>query len=330
MSLSATALVTLKQAKAYLKVNAATDLHVAAEYIGMGDGSDTTFSLDNTPVSGSLQLYVNNVLQTEVTHYTISDADITFVTAPTLNHPITADYDKTASANTFEVYEDEELEALIDAATRIAENYCDRAFIQRTVTEYHQGDGETTLRLFKRPISSITSVVQEVSEALSDGDGSTTAFTLSLEPTSGSVVLYVNTVLQVLTTDYTVSGTVVTFVSAPSDGAKITLTYTHTILAISEFTTQLAKGKIYGASSWVVETIYTIVYVAGEAATRALTQTAVPEAMEAVLLILADLYENRGDTIDSESITGIGSTSYKLPSRAKAILFQLMPLGGFS
>lgn len=330
MALSNTALVTLIQAKNYLRVNAATSLQVIAEYVGKGDGSDKTFSLDNTPVSGSLKLYVNNSLQTETTHYTISGADITFVTAPTDGHPITASYDKTADDNTFEGYDDDELETLIEAATKIAEDFCDRAFIQRTITEYHQGDGETILRLFKMPVVSITSVARNISEAMTDGDGSTVAWTLAETPTSLSVKVYVDGVLQTLTTDYTISGSVITFDEAPEDGAKVAVTYTHTIIKISEYSEQLSKGKITGASAWASGTIYTIVYVAGYASTRDAAQALIPDAVTAVLLILADLYENRGDTIDSINIAGIGSTSYKLPSRAEKILFRLKPLGGFA
>jgi len=330
MTISATALITLEQAKEFLRVNAATSLQIYAEYVGEGDGSDLTFDLDHTPIGGSIKLYVNNVLQVETTDYSISTATITFVTAPTNGHPITASYDYTADDDTFEAYVDDELETMIEAATKIAEDYAGRAFIQGSVTEYHEGDGDTVLRLFRRPVSSITSVVQMVSEVLSDGDGSTVAYTLSLTPTSGSVALYVDAVLKTITTDYTVSGDVITFVSAPADGTKITLTYTHTILAISEYSSQLSKGKITGASAWASGYIYKVIYVAGEAATRAATQVLVPDAVQAVLLILADLYDNRGDTVDSDSITGLGSASYKLPSRAERLLFRMKPLGGFT
>lgn len=329
MALSDTALVTLAQAKAHLKIDAAASLRVDAEYVGEGDGSDTTFSLDYTPIGGSLQLYVDGTLQVETDDYSISGADITFVTAPGNGEAITASYDRTASSNTFESYDDDVLEKLIEAATKIAEDYSDRAFIQRTITEYHSGDGEKVLRLFKRPVVSITSVVRDISEASTDGDGSTVAWTLDEEPTSGSVKVYVDGVLQTVTIDYTISGSEVTFVSAPDDGAKIAFAYTHTIVRVNEYTEQLAKGRIFGASVWAKNVIYPIVYVAGEASTRAATQVLVPDAVTAVLLILSDLFENRGDTIDSVNIAGIGSTSYKLPSRAERILFNMKPLGGF-
>lgn len=329
MTLSSEALVTLTQAKEHLRIDQAQDLAVNAEYLGKGDGSDTTFSLVNTPVSGSLKLYVDNTLQVETTDYSITGADITFVTAPGTDEGITANYEKTATSDTFEEFDDQGLEELIDAATKLAENWSDRAFIQRTITEYHQGNGSRTLRLFKQPIASITSVVRDVSEGKNDGDGSTVDYDLSETPTSGSVKVYVDGALQTLTTDYTISGKTITFVSAPASGEKIAMTYTHTIIKISEYTEQLKLGKITGASSWTSDILFTVVYVAGEAATRAATQALVPDAVTAVLLILSDLYEHRGDTVDSENITGVGSTSYKLPSRAERILFTMRPLGGF-
>ncbi len=329
MALSATALVTLIQAKNYLRLDAANSLIVWAESVGEGDGSDKTFSLDNTPIDGSLRLYVNNVLQVETTDYTISDANITFVTAPGSGLQITASYEYTASSDTFEEYADDELEDLIEAATKIAEDASDRAFIQRTITESHEGDGDAVLYLFKRPVDSIASVVRQVSETGSDGDGTTVAWTLAEAPAAGTVKVYIDGVVQTLTTDYTISGSVVTFVTAPAADEKIAFTYDHTIIRVNEYTEQLKKGRIIGAAKWAKNVIYEIVYIAGEAATRAATQTLVPDAVTAVLLIVADLYEHRGDTVDVETITGIGETSYKLPSRAANLLFALKPLGGF-
>ncbi len=276
MTLAATALVTVVQAKNHLKIDAAAALHIDAEYVGMGDGSDKTWSLDNTPISGSLKLYVNGTLQTETTHFSISGADITFVTAPTLNYAITASYDYAASANTFESYDDELLEFLINAATKKCEDYCGRAFIQRSITEYRVGDSGTLLKLNKRPVSTLTSVVMGSSTLTEDTD-----FTLFGEegvlrrPLAGTEGSFWATNIQGI---------------GWTDGYKIT-----------------------------------IVYTAGYASTRAATQALVPDAVMAVLVAVANWYENRLG-VKAESVSGVGSVSYEiddLPEQSKRLLSSL-------
>jgi len=324
MTLSATALVTLVEAKNHLRIDAVASLHIDAEFLGVGDGSDKTFDLDNTPIEGSLILKVNDVLQVEDTDFTIATATITFTTAPTLNHGITASYDYAALADTFESYDDALLENLIEAATKRAEDYTGRAFIQRTVTEEHYGDGSAIIRLYKRPVVSITSVVRRISEAVGTGDGSTVVFTLDETPTNdASVSLYVDGSLQTITTHYTLSGATVTFVSAPADDTKITAKYTHTILAINEYTELLHQGRLQCLDLWTANRIYQVVYEAGYAASRAATQLLVPDAVAAVLLIVAFLFENRTDQVDNINISGIGNTSFKLPSQAEELLNPL-------
>lgn len=56
-------------------------------------------------------------------------------------------------------------------------------------------------------------------------NGTNTAFTLANTPTAGSVHVYRNGVLQALTTDYTIAGTTITFVSAPLTGNIIRASY---------------------------------------------------------------------------------------------------------
>jgi hypothetical protein len=60
-----------------------------------GDGSTTVFVLDHTYVSsGTLLVYLNGVLKTETTHYTVNytTGTITFLTAPGSAVAITASY----------------------------------------------------------------------------------------------------------------------------------------------------------------------------------------------------------------------------------------------
>ncbi len=209
--------------------------------------------------------------------------------------------------------DDDLIARLIEAATKKAEEYTGRAFIQRTVTESHFGDGIKGLKLYKQPIASITSVAREISEVVGTGDGSITEFSLDETPTADSLSLYVDGVLQTVTTHYTISGATITFVSAPADGARITAKYTHTILAVNEYTEWLHIGRLHREDLWTANRIFRVVYVAGYAVSRADTQVLVPDAMAAVLLMVAYLYENRVDLVHAESVSGVGSVTYELP-----------------
>jgi hypothetical protein len=58
------------------------------------------------------------------------------------------------------------------------------------------------------------------------GDGATVAYTLSIAPvTGGTFTVWINNVRQTVTTDYTVSGSTLTFVAAPASSAVIVALY---------------------------------------------------------------------------------------------------------
>ena len=321
MSLNTTALVTLNQARNYIQSNPASTQIVSAEYVGMGDGGTKVFTLDHTPVSGSLQLYVKGTLQVEDTDFTLSTATITFGTAPALNHPITASYTSSASDNTFEDLEDELIENLINAATKKAEDYTGRAFVQRSHTDYINGDGTDTLRLQKLPVTSITSVSYRRVVGKT-GDGSTTAFSLGYTPKANSLTVYLDGTLQ--SSGYTLSSNTVTFDTAPTDGQKIVFRFEVSLDLSDDYSEQLNNGRLIG--SWLEDYEYIVVYTAGYASTRAATQALVPDAVMAVLSAVKYWYENRMG-LKSESITGLTSVDYgnigELPEISKKLLASL-------
>jgi hypothetical protein len=267
MSLSSTALVTLIQAKNFLKIDHAASLHIAAEYVGTGDDVETEFTLDNTPLAGTLKLYVDNVLQVEGTDFTISSAVVTFTAYIPNGDIVTASYDYSASVDTFESYDDELLEFLIDAATTACEDYTGRVFITRAITEKHMGDGTTLLKLYKQPVTDVTSV------------------------TIGST-------------------------------------------ALTSWTERLSVGRIYYDYGFDLDYEVTVVYTAGESATRATAQAAVPRAVMAVLVTVANWYENRLG-LKSQNISGVGSVDFggidqaNLPPLAKQLLSNVKIGAGY-
>ena len=320
MALNDLALVNLVQAKAHLRIDAAASLRIEAEYVGEGDvGGTTEFDLDNTPITGSLRLYVDGTLQVEVTDYRIALATITFVTAPASGEKITASYDKAAGDDTFLSYDDELLENIIETATKKAEDYTSRAFIQGSITEQHTGDGTKILRLRRRPVTIITSVRRHHYERVGTGDGETVAFTLDNTPITGTVVVYKNGVLQTVGVDYTITGVTITFVVAPGNLARMTANYK----TETDFIERLNIGRLYRELTWIQDYTYEVVYTAGYASTRTATQALVPDAVQAVLLIIANLFENRTDQVKSESVAGVGSVTYDIPSSAEELLAPL-------
>lgn len=321
MTLPATALVTLAQAKAFCKIDSAAALHVDAEYVGLGTGLEKSFSLDHAPLEGTLKLYVNGTLQIEGTDFTISGTAITFVNAPSINYPITAAYDYAATADTFESYDDLLLETLINAATKKAEDYCERRFITRTETEYHHGDGTRIIRLYRRPVNSIISVHYQRSQYFT-GDGLTCIFPLAELP--DNVEVYINGTLKTVTADYTVSGQAVTFVTAPADGAHIVFKYFVEMKTVMDFSEWLSIGRLQGA--WLNSYVYKVVYSVGYGADRDTVQPILPEAVSAVLVAVANWWNNRLG-VRSENQQGIGSVDYgdagELPPLSKKLLRSL-------
>lgn len=259
MPLNATALVTLLQAKAHLKLDHAVSDHIEAEYVGMGNGSNKAFALDNTPIEGTLRLYVDGVEKAEGTDYTRIGAVCTFVTAPPNGKSVTAAYDK-ASSGTFDGYDDGTLEGQINAATAWAEKQSGYAFVEREITETHIGDGSQWLQLYRRPVTAITSVKI-------DGE----------------------------------------------------------LLTVDDYDERLSMAMLYREGGWDNNYEVEIVYTAGCGADRAAAQASDEGSvgLQAVLLILGALWENRIDGVGSVNIPGAGSISYGAESQAKKMLNSL-------
>ena len=324
MTLSAYALVTRNQAKAMLQLDQLATLKIDAEYVGTGNGTNVTFTLDNTPLAGSLKVWVNTsgtpALKVDPTDYTYSTVTITFTTAgkPANGAIVTASYDYAATADTFESYDDDLLDTLINSATVEAEKYCGRCFMPQTLTESHWGRDTKTLNIYRQPVISITSVAYKVVDTQT-GDASTVVFTLSDTPMTGTLTVYKNGTLQTNVTHYALSGAVVTFVSIPADGDKLVFKYNIELFLGVDYDDKAAIGRLTG-HDFSSEYEYVVVYMSGyygSGATLAQVQALVPTAVQAVLTAVSTWWDNRQGVHEmglgmSEMIQGLPAASKRL------------------
>lgn len=324
MSLNDTALVTLIQAKAHLRIDAAASLHVDAEYVGMGDNSETHFALDHVSVEGSLRLYVNGELQTETTHYSTEELVIIFVTAPANNLPITASYNYSASLGAADEHEhndflgtgdnsnkefdtlhtpiDGRLKLYVDADLQVlATDYTISGTTITFVTAPHNKDIVTAV--YFEAVSSGGSVFESYDDELLEN--LINAATKKAEDETGRAFI----IRDITETHIGDNKQVLRLYKQP----VVSITSVHVGVDEPAYSERLTIGRLYHLVVWPLDYEIVVVYTAGYAETRAATQALVPDAVAAVLLMVAYLYENRVDMVHGESVTGLGSVTYELP-----------------
>ena len=167
------------------------------------DGSTTTFVLNySVGTESSLLVSVAGVFQQPGTAYTLSGggANIVFSVAPA------------SSATVFLIF----LGYSFDAGTLLGSGTITG---QTEVTSLQNAD---KFLVYDSSASALRKVdFQYVHVALSPttrtatGDGSTTTFTVTAGTTVNSVLVFLNGVCQVPTTDYTIASTTLTFTTAP-------------------------------------------------------------------------------------------------------------------
>ena len=179
------------------------------------DGSTTTFTLNYTVGStASLMVSVAGVLQEPEIAYNISDGGtkIVFTAAPE------------SGDTTFIVF----LGIAYDVGTLIG-----TGAITGQTAETSVADDDLIL-IFDTSASALRkmtkanfapAVTLSYSSGTATGDGSTTGFTINSGRAVADVLVMVNGVTLVPTTDYTISGTTLTFATAPAASAEIVYRY---------------------------------------------------------------------------------------------------------
>ena len=176
-----------------------------------GDGSTVTFNLDYTVGSASsILVSVAGVHQEPESAYNLSSngTAITFTAAPG------------ASDTVFIIFLGVALEVAtfgtgsITGLTELAEVAADNDLLLIYDT--------STTSLKKIQKSNIATTLT-YNTRTGTGDGSTTGFTVTSGVTVDDVLVTENGVLQAPTTDYTISGTTITFGTAPASGVAIVI-----------------------------------------------------------------------------------------------------------
>ena len=181
-----------------------------------GDGSTTTFTLSQGAASANdITVVVNNVRQEPGASksYTLTaPTSLVFNVAP-------------ASADEIYVINPTQVESVVRAGELSS------GAITGQTEETTSADDDVIL-MFDTSASALRKVTKtNFSPALTytvgtgTGDGSTTVFTINSGRAVADILVIVNGVVLVPTTDYTVSGTTLTFAAAPATGAEIQFRY---------------------------------------------------------------------------------------------------------
>lgn len=181
---------------AFIGNKPADTFHTTVKQSFTPDSSTTAFTLTHTVSNeNELELFINNVRQEPGTgkSYTAAGTTLTMSEAPTTGDDMYCIFQGKAQGH----------------------HFVPNASIQGT--HIH-----TTFDLTGKTVTLPAGTLSHsVTKAV--GDASTTAFTIASGRTVNDLLVFVNGICLVPTDDYTVSGTTLTFVTAPAASAEITI-----------------------------------------------------------------------------------------------------------
>jgi len=171
------------------------------------DGSTVTFTLDYTVAStSSILVSVSGVVQEPSSAYNLANGgtQITFTEAPASGETVFVIY--LGIAYDGAIVGDASFTSLNELAERAATN--DRFLVY--------DNSATQVKWIQT-----SNIVKASVTRNATGDGTTTDFTVTSGVTVDSVLVFENGVCQKPTNDYTISGTTLTFTTAPASGVAI-------------------------------------------------------------------------------------------------------------
>jgi len=192
---------------AYIGNKPAETFHTTTKQVFTPDGSTTSFTLDHSVVGeNELELFINFVRQEPGSGkaYTAAGTTLTMSEAPASGDGMYCVFQGRAQGHHF----------VPDGTIQGSHLHTTFDLTGKTVT---------------LPNAAVTSthVTQHLSysSGVATGDGSTTAFTINANRAVADVLVHVNGLLMTPTADYTISGTTLTFQTAPASSAEIDFRY---------------------------------------------------------------------------------------------------------
>lgn len=268
-----------------------------------GDGSDTTFNTTSTIANErNVQVYIDGIYQSK-DNYNTSGSTVTFSTPPpngvsvelihivaitgqTSLDKFTGDGSTTAFNLSQTIDSENNVQVYIDGVYQSKDNYSTSG---NTLTF-------TTAPANNAAIEAVHIKAVDVSAMNSDqftGDGSTTAFTLTNSPSSSDKTLvFIQGVYQEKST-YSISGTTLTFTTAPPNG------YTIEVVVYSKIT--------------IADNTVNVERFTGDNSTVAFTLTNAPSAANNLDVYISGLYQEKNTysfsgstvTLDTAPATGV-------------------------
>jgi len=197
-----------------------------------GNGSNTVFTLSVTTTTDKTFVYLNGVLQTPTTDYSVANTTLTFITAPPSDNVIevrTFDIPSVADLTvTSDNFTGNGSNTQFTLTTSLSSDQTSLVFLngvaQVPTTDYTISG--STLTFTAAPANGtniqVTSfTAEDISTTTYTGNGSNTEFTLGTTSTTSKTIVTLNGVTQTPVTDYSVSGATLVFAVAPANNDKI-------------------------------------------------------------------------------------------------------------
>ena len=197
-----------------------------------GNGSQTQFTLSTTPdTENQTMVFLNGVYQNKDV-YSVSGANVVFTDTATANDTIevatfvrvvsvdssmyiTRIYQGNGSTNTFTISAGHTANTILVFNNGVAQFPVDDYTINGTTLTYVlTPQSDETIQIRELPLNTLVPATQALMRRYT-ANGVQTQFTVTSGATANSLLVFENGICQVPVNDYTVSGTILTFVTAP-------------------------------------------------------------------------------------------------------------------